>query len=161
MSETEYTRKTEHVVMNRDIPPLTQIFYTMQDIISLERRSDWQRERMYSVTRQLRSMPGGGGLPSGLDKTIAELEELNHDYGERLQQYVHELKTAERILNAIESRTLRTFVQMFYVDNIKKAEIMRELDMSEYAFERARTSVERAPDMAHVRWHERYLTRDE
>ncbi len=156
MHENETIREAERYVTNRDIPLLTQIYYTMQEIVSLENRSEWQNERLYSVTKRLKGMPGGGGLPSGLDAAIAELDEMNHDYGEALQRYVHELKTAERILNGIESRTMRTFVQMFYVDNITKSKVMRELDMTEYAFERARESIEQAQDMAHVKWRERF-----
>lgn len=153
MSEVEYR------VNNADIPMLTRIYYTMQDIISLEKRGDWQRERMFSVTKRLRGMPGGGGLPSGIDATLCELDELNHEYGEKLRAYVYELKNAERVLNGIESANMRTFVRMYYVDNIGKAEIIRELGITEYGFARARRCVEQAPDMAHVRWHERFLFR--
>lgn len=162
---TDIERKThdtaaaeeEHYVMNRDIPILSRVFYTMQDIVSLEKRSEWQYERMFSITKRLKGMPGGGGLPSGLDQTYAEVDELNHEYGEAIRLYVRELKAAEHILNGIESRTMRTFVQMYYVDHIGKADIMRELDMTEYGFKRARTSIEQAEDMAHVLWRERYL----
>lgn len=152
-------QEAERYILNRDIPVLTRIWYTMQDIVSLEKRGDWQRERMFSVTKRLRGMPGGGGLPSGIDAALCELDELNHEYGEKLRAYVSELKTAERILNSIESATMRTFVRMYYVDNIGKAEIIRELGVTEYGFARARRCVEQAPDMAHVRWHERFLFR--
>ena len=145
------------IIMNRDIPLLSRIFYTMQDIVSLERRSEWQYDRMFSITKRLRGMPGGGGLPSGLDATYAEVDEMNHEYGEAIRQYMNELKTAERILNGIESRTMRTFVQMYYVDHIGKTEIMRDLDMTEYGFKRARACIEQAPDMAHVQWRERFV----
>ena len=150
--------EAEHYIVNRDIPVLTRIFYTMQDVLSLEKRSEWQQERMFSVTKRLRGMPGGGGLPSGIDQALSEMDELNHDYGVRLKDYVHELKVAERILNGIESRTMRTFVRMVYVDNIAKSAVMRELDMTEYGYRKARENIELASDMAHVRWNERFLT---
>ena len=157
MEDHEALDTAEHIVMNRDIPLLSRVFYTMQDIVSLEKRSEWQYERMFSITKRLKAMPGGGGLPSGLDQTYAEVEEMNHEYGEAIRQYVNELKAAERILNGIESRTMRTFVQMYYVDHIGKTEIMRELDMTEYGFKRARMCIEQAEDIPHVRWREHFV----
>lgn len=144
------------IIANRDIPLLTRIFYTMKDIECLEKRSEWQYERMFSVTKRLRGMPGGGGLPTGMDSALAEVDELNHEYGEKIKQYVYELKTAEKILNGIESSTMRTFVRMYYVDNIPKKEIMNDLDMTEWRFNQARESIEQADSMEAVRWHERY-----
>lgn len=138
--------------MNRDLPLLTRIYATMQEIVSLERRSEWQYDRAFSVTKRLRGMPGGGGLPSGMDAVLSEVDELNHEYGERIRQYVYELKTAERILNAIPSPVMRTFVRMYYVDNLPKADVMRELNMTEWAFNKVRDRVEQAESMAKVRW---------
>lgn len=140
------------VIKNRDIPALTRIFYTMQEIVSLERRSEWQHERLFSVTKRLRSMPGGGGLPSGIDAVIAEVDEMNHEYGEKIRQYIYELKVAEQVLNGIRHPMMRAFVRMYYVDKVSKAEIMRELDMSEWAFRKARASIEQAERMELVRW---------
>lgn len=160
MDDHEALDTAEHIVRNRDIPLLTRIYHTMKDIESLERHSDWQYERLFSVTKRLKGMPGGGGMPSGMEAVLAEVDELNHDFGEKIKQYVYELKVAERIMNGIESRTMRTFVQMYYIDNVGKRKIMSELDMSEWRFNQARESIENAEDMASVRWRERFLTQE-
>ena len=141
-------------VANRDIPLLMQIYYIMQEVESLEMRSQWQYDRLYSITKRITGMPGGGGLPQGIDATLAALEEINEQYAEQIRTYTAQLKAAERILNGIPSETMRAFVRMYYVDRIKKADIMRELDMTEWGFNRARRSVEQADCMANVIWRE-------
>ena len=153
MSERE---EESRKVRNRDIPLLTKIFYILKEAESVERRGEWTYERLFNITRRMTGMPIGGGNAPGMDGTLAEVEELNRIYGERLQECVHTLKEAERILNSIESSTMRTFVQMYYIDDISKAEIMRELNMTEWKFNQARQKIEEAESMGKVAWRERF-----
>lgn len=146
------------VVKNRDVILMCRIFEIMQDIISLENRSDWQYERLFSITRRLNGMPGGGGLPQGMEGTIADVQELNERYGERLKNYVRALKEAEKILNAMPE-SMQTFVRMYYIDGLSRAEVMRDLNMTKWAFDHARESIENAECMAKVRWREKFSTR--
>lgn len=141
--------------MNRDIPILSRIFYVMQDIRSLQHRSDFNTEQLYSTTKRLTGMPGGGGMPHGFDAILGELEEVNHEYGEMIARYVAELKQAEKILNGIEKREMQTFVRALYVDQLAQTEVMRELEMTEYQFAKARKCVEEAENMRSVKWPEK------
>ena len=150
--EQEESRK----VRNKDIPLLTQIFYILKEAESVERRGEWTYERLFNITRRMTGMPIGGGNAPGMDGTLAEVEELNRIYGDRLQECVKALKDAERILNGIESQTMRTFVQMYYIDDISKAEIMRELNMTEWKFNKARENIENAENMKKVVWKEKF-----
>ena len=143
-------------VRNQDIPLLTQIFYILKEAESVERRGEWTYERLFNITRRMTGMPIGGGNAPGMDGTLAEVEELNRIYGDRLQECVKALKDAERILNGIESQTMRTFVQMYYIDDISKAEIMRELNMTEWKFNKARENIENAESMKKVVWKEKF-----
>lgn len=143
-------------MVNRDVPLLARIFYIMQDIRSLQRRSEFQNEQLTSTTKRLTGMPGGGGLPHGFDTIIAELEEVNRDYGEKIGEYIRDLRKAENILNGIRSETMKTFVRMFYVDQLPQAEVMRDLEMTEYQFSRARKAIEDAESMRKVNWPERF-----
>ena len=163
MSEIRNERKspTPQPIKNRDIPLLERIFCVMQEIESLEKRREWQRERMFALTKRLTGMPGGGGLPRGIDAALAILDELDERYAEKIREYSRDLKTAERIMNGIASAQMRTFVQMYYIDGIGKGEIMRDINMTEWGFDRARTSIEQAPDMAHVVWRERFFAKKE
>ena len=144
------------MVRNQDIPLLTQIFYILKEAESVERRGEWTYERLFNITRRMTGMPIGGGNAPGMDGTLAEVEELNRIYGDRLQECVKALKDAERILNGIESQTMRTFVQMYYIDDISKAEIMRELNMTEWKFNKARENIENAENMKKVVWKEKF-----
>ena len=143
-------------VRNQDIPLLTQIFYILKEAESVERRGEWTYERLFNITRRMTGMPIGGGNAPGMDGTLAEVEELNRIYGDRLQECVKALKDAERILNGIESQTMRTSVQMYYIDDISKAEIMRELNMTEWKFNKARENIENAENMKKVVWKEKF-----
>ncbi len=141
--------------MNKDIVLLSQIFYIMQDIKSLQHRSDFQSDMLYSTTKRLTGMPGGGQA-HGFDSIIGELEELNKDYGNKIEEYIRNLKQAEAILNGIQSGTMKTFVRLFYVDQLAQAEVMRELEMTEYQFDKARKAIEEAENMKKVCWPERF-----
>ncbi len=144
------------VVRNRDIPLLADILYIMQEVCAIEQRRDWQKERMYNITQHLTGMPGRSGGAAGLDEAFALLSEIDEEHEEKCKEYVQQLKAAQLILNGIKSRSMRSFVAMRYVMNIPDVEIQRELNMSKWAFNKARQSVEQADNMASVVWHERF-----
>lgn len=145
------------IIKNRDIPLLSRVMYVMQDICSLETRQEWQRERMYNITQKITGMPGSKANPNGYDAAFAALDELCEEQRGRIAAYMRELKTAERIINSIRSRTMRTFVVMMYVDQIAPDKVKRELCMTEWGFRRARDCVEKAKDMQSVVWREKYI----
>lgn len=145
------------VVHNRDIPLLADVLPIMQEICQIEQRRDWQRDRMVNITQHLSGMPGGGGVPKGLDEAFALLSELDEEHEQRCKDYVRQLKAAQKILNGIESRSMRTFVIMKYVMNVRDADIRQELNMTRTGFNRARRCVESADCMAAVKWRERYI----
>ena len=147
-------------IRNRDIPLLADVLPTMQLVNQTERRLDWQHARMLSISQHISGMPGGGSLPKGLEDAFALLEEAGEAHESQLRQYLNELRAAERVLNGIESRTMRTFVVMKYVMDVPDAEIRRELNISERRFERARKSIEEAESMAAGVWREKYIVGD-
>lgn len=145
------------VIRNRDIPLLSQVLYTMQDVCSLERQIVWQHDRMYGVTARISGMPGGKGAPTGYDAALAAIGELSEEYGKRMQEYVCALKNAEQIINRIRWPGMRTFVVMLYVENLSPETVRRELNMTRYGMERARRAIEQAEDMQHATWDERFV----
>lgn len=155
MSSTEYGSSVK--VRNRDIPLLADILYIMQEIRQIEQQRSWQRDRMLNITQHLTGMPRGGGLPKGLDEAFALLSELDDEHEQRCKDYVRQLKTAQKILNGIESRSMRAFVTMKYVMDVPDTEIRRELNLTRTGFNRARRCVESASCMAAVKWRERYI----
>ncbi len=140
---------------NQDVKLMENIFDILNETVSVERRSEWTHERLFSITRRLTGMPIGGGNSPGMDGLMAEVEELSEIYGEKLKKCLSELRKAERILNGIENQRFRTFVQMFYIDRIPKAEIMRDMNMSEYVFGKCRERIEQAESMKKVDWPEK------
>lgn len=145
------------MIRNRDIPLLAKVLCIMQEIRMVEERRAWQRERLTNITPQLTGMPGGGGLPKGMEEAFAVLSELEEDQAKQCREYAEALKKAQKILNGIESENMRTFVEMKYVFDTPDTEIRRELNMTRRGFEQARKCVEEAPDMHHVRWQEKYV----
>lgn len=145
------------VIRNRDIPLLADVLSIMQAVCQIERQRDWQRDRMANITQHLTGMPGGGGVPKGLDEAFAMLSELDEEHEQRCKDYVRQLKAAQKILNGIESQSMRTFVVMKYVMDVPDAEIRQELNMTRTGFDRARRCVENAERMAAVKWRERYI----
>ena len=145
------------IVRNRDIPALNEVLCIMQEVCQLEARREWQRERMTNITAHLTGMPGGGGMPRGLDDAFSMLSELEKEHEARCKAYVRRLKKAEKIINGIESETMRAFVVMKYVMDLPDTEIRDKLNMTRRGFERARKSVEDAPGMDMVKWQERYI----
>lgn len=145
------------VIRNRDIPLLADVLSIMQEICQIEQQRDWQRDRMLNITQHLTGMPGGGGMPKGLDEAFALLSELDEEHEQRCKDYVRQLKAAQKILNGIESRSMRAFVTMKYVMDVPDAQIREELNMTRTGFNRARRCVESAERMSSVKWHERYI----
>lgn len=143
-------------VRNKDIPLLANIFNIMQDIRQIEERREWQAGRLFNITQHLTGMPGGG-TPKGLDETFALLSEIDDEHKQRCKEYARQLRKAQKILNSIESHTMRTFVMMKYVMNVSDSEIRKELNMTKHGFYRARECVENASCMAAVKWQERYI----
>lgn len=144
------------VIHNRDIPTLTEVLSIMQTVCQIERRREWQRDRMLHITQSLTGMPGGGS-PKGLDDVIAALDDITIDQGRECLAYTHQLRAAQRILNGIESQSMRAFVLMKYVMGCSDTEIRNELNMTRRGFERAKRSVESARSMTAVKWQERYI----
>lgn len=145
------------VVRNRDIPVLANVLSVMQMVCQIERRRDWQRDRMLNITQHLTGMPGSRGAPKGFDEAFALLSELDEEHEQQCLDYVRQLRAAQKILNGIESVSMRTFVVMKYVMDVSDAEIRRELNMTRTGFNRARRCIESAERMADVVWRERYI----
>ena len=146
-------------VQNKDIPLLSEVLCIMQDIRQLEQRREWQQDRMINITQHLTGMPGGGS-PKGFEEAFAILSEIESEHEKRVKDYARQLRKAQKILNGIESRTMRTFVTMKYVMDVSDTEIRKELNLTRRGFDRARRCVETAPCMAAVKWQERYILRD-
>jgi hypothetical protein len=140
---------------NRDAELMEGIFDLMNETVSVEKRSEWTYERMFSITRKMTGMPGGGGNAPGMDGMLAEVEELNGFYGEKLKRCLAMLRKAERVLNGIENQRMRTFVQMVYIDRAAKGKVMKDMEMSEYMFEKCVERIEVAESMRKVKWPER------
>ena len=145
------------VVNNADIPLLSDVLCIMQEVCAVERRRDWQRDRMYNITSHATGTPGGGGIPHGLDEAFAKLAEIDEEHERKCKEYVQKLKRAETILNGIRSESMRTFVLMKYVMDVPDVKIRAELNLSERGFKRARRCVEEAKRMASVKWPEKYI----
>lgn len=158
--DKEKTFQEPRIIKNRDIPLLARVLCVMQDICSLENRREWQRSRLFSITQRISDMPRSGSLPSGFDAIYAAMDEINEEHREQIAAYMHELKAAEKIINGITSRTMRTFVVMMYADNLSPETVRQELNMTEWGFRRARDSVEQAQDMQSVVWREKYIVEE-
>lgn len=144
-------------IRNRDIPILSRVIYIMQDARAVEERINWQEDRLGSIAVNMSGMPKGGGMPNGFDAIYAALDALCETHKERLAQYMHDLAEAEKIINGIQNPKMRTFVVMMYVEELPHAVVRRELNMTEYAFNKAKHAVEQAGNMRAVVWRERYM----
>lgn len=153
----EQTGATGRKIKNRDILRLSNVLYAMQDVVSLEQRRAWQHDRMFSLTQNLSGMPGGKGKASGFDSLYAAVAKLDEEQRLQIAAYMQELYKAEQIINGIQSRTMRTFVLMMYVDCLPPETVREELNMTEWGFRKARESVENASDMQQVAWQEKYI----
>ncbi len=160
MSENVERAEAAAVVCNRDIPVLQDVLPVMQLVNRTEELRGWQRGRAEKITANLTGMPRGGDA-LGLDGVVAALDELDRKQAGECREYACRLRAAQRILNGIESLTMRAFVMMKYVMGLRDGEIRQQLNMTRRGFERARQSVEDAPDMASVKWRERYIVSED
>lgn len=148
-------------VRNRDIIVLSKVRYIMQEVCRIEDLRQWEQERAYNITQHLTGMPGGGGVPRGLESLFEKLSELEERHLEKCRQYVATLTEAEAILNGIQSDGMRAFVLLKYVLDFSGKQVMRELNMTDYAYRSARRCVEGARSMRSAAWSEDYVVKDE
>lgn len=143
-------------VQNRDILVLQRIFYAMQDVCAMEERCQWVEDRLYKITQTLSSQPGGGERKTFADN-LASMEKSESAYKASLRRYQKELEEAEAILAGISNPNMRTFVTLVYVLMLSGEEVRKRLNMTEYAFKRARKAIESADNMASVVWVDKYV----
>ena len=143
-------------IRNKDIPLLSSTLSIMKSIEMIEQRREWQKSRMFNITQHLTGMPGSHSV-HGLDDAFAVLSEMDVEHQRLCKEYVTKLRKIQKVLNSIESQTMRTFVTMKYVMNISDAEIRKELNMTRRGFNRAKSSIESASRMNTVKWQERYI----
>ena len=156
MDKKDSRTERQVTVKNKDIILLSRVLYAMQDVSATEQMRMWQQDRLWNITQRLTGMPGGHGQPSGLERSFAEIGEIEERYEKECAAYVKELKRAEEILNGISSRTMRTFVTMRYVLGMSNKEIMARLNMKRHRYESLCRMIEDAPDMtaAAEKWAE-------
>ena len=143
-------------IRNQDIPLLREVLSAMQSVCQAEQLREWQRGRMLKITASLSGMPGGGER-KGFDDALSTLEDLGNDQIRACKEYSQSLRQAQRVLNEIENRNMRAFVMMKYIMGVSDTEIRRELGMTRRGFDRAIHAVQDAPDMASVKWQEKYI----
>lgn len=131
-----------HTVKNKDILLLQDVPLLKVEIVSLEQRRTWERERMTRITASLSSLPGGG-TKRGMDDVMAALDELERRHADLIRQYTRLIKKAEKILNGIASHQMRTMVTLLYLDNVADSAVQSVLHMSRYAFENAKKPLRR------------------
>lgn len=72
------------IIKNRDIPLLSRVLCVMQDVCSLEKRCEWQRDRLFSITQHIHGKPGRERCAIGFDAAFAAIDGINEDTGNRL-----------------------------------------------------------------------------
>lgn len=149
------------ITRNRDLRALADLVPIMQEVRQIERAREWQRDRMFNITQVLSGMPRGGGLPKGIDDAMALLSGMEEELEEKCRAYVHQMRICQRILNGIDSHSMRAFVILKYILDAPDTEIRQELNLTRRGFERARRCVEEAECMAEVKWRESVIVRSE
>lgn len=152
-------QRPQRQVKNKDIPLLTEVRLIEMDVVAMENRIQWERERRRNITQHLSRTPGGGGTARGMDEALASIEELEEKHKALVKKYIRQIRKAEAILNGIASHQMRTLVSLLYLDCYSSGTVQELLGMSRWAFENARETVEQAEDMASVVWHDRYSAR--
>lgn len=142
-------------VKNKDIQLLRKVNLLKLDVISLEKRVQWERDRLSNISQHL-SSGGGGGSPHGMDESFAAMSEAQERHRLLVKSYTQEIKKAERIIDSIASHQMRTMVTMLYLDNVADSAVRSVLHMSRWAYENAKAAIENAECMADVRWNDRY-----
>lgn len=149
-------QRATRTVRNRDIILIQSVRYIKLDIESLEERQAWENQRLFHITQNLASVVVKGGSSWGMDEAMATLQELSYKHEQTMKLYKRTLGQAERIINQIPSRQMRTLVTMLYLDGASDNDARKALGMSRWVFENARNTVENAERMADVKWHDRY-----
>lgn len=142
-------------VKNKDIQLLQRVNLLKLDVISLEKRVKWERDRLSNISQHL-SASGGGGREHGMDESFAAMSEAEERHRLLVKTYTHEIKKAERIIDSIASHQMRTMVTMLYLDNVADSAVRSVLHMSRWAYDSAKAAIENAACMADVRWNDRY-----
>ena len=142
-------------VKNKDIQLLQRVNLLKLDVISLEKRVQWERDRLSNISQHL-STAGGGGRAHGMDEAFAVMSEVEERHRLLVKLYTQEIKKAERVIDSIASNQMRTMVTMLYLDNVADSAVRSVLHMSRWAYEHAKAAIENAACMADVRWNDRY-----
>lgn len=142
-------------VKNKDIQLLQRVNLLKLDVISLEKRVKWERDRLSNISQHL-SASGGGGREHGMDESFAAMSEAEERHRLLVKTYTQEIKKAERIIDSIASNQMRTMVTMLYLDNVADSAVRSVLNMSRWAYDSAKAAIENAACMADVRWNDRY-----
>lgn len=152
--------ETRKEINNRDIAVLGEVMALMHEVKRLENQLLTQRESMFHITQKLNDMPTGKGMHRGIDDLLARYNELELRLLDTQTEHMDKLKQQQRIIDGIESVRMRAFVCMVYVENCSKADVMRELQMSDWQYRSARDSVEQASSMRTVVWREKYMLKE-
>lgn len=142
-------------IKNKEILLIQEVRYLKMDIISLEDRLHWERERMKNISQNL-SMAVGGGPKMGMDDAYAEISEMEKKHETLIKRYCRAVQKAEQIIAGIQSHQLRTLVEMLYLDDLPVNVVQSTLRMNRWTFDNARKMVEEAENMESVRWHDQY-----
>ncbi|MDO4647617.1 MAG: hypothetical protein Q4B26_03120 [Eubacteriales bacterium] len=142
---------------NKDIPILAMVLPAMAMLEQIDEQIEWQRSKMVNVSQKISDMPRGGSGGGGIDRDIAILTDLEEEQKRLCREYALIAKKAQRILARIESLSMRSFVSMKYIMDYSDTEIRRKLNLSRRGMERAKKCCEEAPEMAMVKWRERYI----
>ena len=142
-------------VKNKDIQLLQRVKLLKLDVISLEKRAQWERDRLSNISQHL-SSAGGGGTLHGMDEAFAAMSEAEERHRLLVKTYTQEIKKAERIIDSIASNQMRTMVTMLYLDNVADSAVRSVLHMSRWAYDSAKAAIENAECMAKVQWNDRY-----
>ena len=143
-------------IRNKDIPALSRLLYTIEEIKGTEEKRSWQQDRLWNITRKITGGPigKGGGEPGGIDANFAAICELEETYDAQIAQYTRQMLETKRILDAIPSQTMRVFVDMRYVRCLSRRDIMDRLSLKKWKYQAYCERIEQAEDMAHVQWTE-------
>ena len=139
-------------IRNKDILEIQAIPQLMLEIVSLERRIEWERARMKNTTQRFNALPRGGGVNRAMETAEAEIDDAERQHSALKKQYAARIKKAEAVLAGIENSRMRTLVRLLYLDGISPSAVQGVMQFGRYAFENARAAIEEADDMKSVKW---------
>ena len=139
-------------IRNKDVLEIQAIPQLMLEIVSLERRIEWERARMKNTTQRFSALPRGGGVNRAMETAEAEIDDAERQHSALKKQYTARIKKAEAVLAAIENSRMRTLVRLLYLDGISPSAVQGVMQFGRYAFENARAAIEEADDMKSVKW---------